>query len=61
LGSGSTTSWLQEGDIGLVQDKYFSSKSNIVNYAKISTIKLTFEQLRDVLSPKKGITNIASV
>jgi len=61
LGSGSTTSWLQEGDIGLIQDKYFSSKSNTVNYAKISTIKLTFEQLRDILSPKRGIMNMASI
>lgn len=61
LGSGSTTSWLQEGDIGLIQDKYFSSKSNTVNYAKISTIKSAFEQLRDVLSPKRGTMNMASI
>lgn len=61
LGSASTTSWLQEGDVGLIQDKYFGSKSNIVNYAKITTIKSAFEKLRDALSPKRGAMNITNI
>ena len=41
---------LQLGDVGLVQDKYFTNRSNQVNFARQTFIKKRFEDLRESLA-----------
>ena len=62
-GGGYASSQLKLGDVGLVQDKYFSEKQSTVNFARYSLVKNNLQKLLNLLdaSPSEIKTGLIKI